>query len=326
MKYIMLTGHRKSGTSLFHSLFDGHDGINVYPVDLSVLYAFFPAWVGPEHSEEQKSERLSLVMRKSLAQVNGKRVSASIERFDSESFLEHVFDRLNPEEFNRPSQILRCVAEAYCTYAGLDKSLPFLFKETSQTVNLAGMLADGVDVTAVQLIRDPRDNYAAIKAGVSDYYHKMGESEQESLASVLNRARMDLELALLKRADGPEVLIPLRFEDLVSQPSKEMEDLMGKLNIPWSESLRKPTRLGEPYAGNSHDGMKFSAVSKANMGRWRSRITDHEACVIEAWMRHVMEQWGYELVYSDVDHARALEKFYAWYNLRYFYRDSFAVC
>ena len=29
----------------------------------------------------------------------------------------------------------------------------------------------------LQIIRDPRDNYAAIKAGVSSYYKKIGENE-----------------------------------------------------------------------------------------------------------------------------------------------------
>ena len=40
----ILTGHRKSGTSMFHRLFDGHPDINLYPVDLSILYAYFPCF------------------------------------------------------------------------------------------------------------------------------------------------------------------------------------------------------------------------------------------------------------------------------------------
>lgn len=325
MKYIMLTGHRKSGTSLFHALFDGHSAVNVYPVDLSVLYAFYPAWSVPKYSRQQKIERLSMVLRKATTSVHGKRVSALIDRFNIDEFLNHVLERFVPVESDRPSQILSCVAESFCAYAGLDESLPFLFKETSQTVNFTGMLEDDIDIVAVQLVRDPRDNYAAIKAGVPGYYQKMGESERESLASVLNRAKMDLELALVKQQYTPERFVALRFEDLVARPDQEMRTIMSKLNIPWEDSLLQPTRLGEMYAGNSHDGLKFKEVSNVNVGRWRTRISDYEACVIEAWMRHVMGRWNYELCYTNAEHASALEKFYAWYNCRYFYRDSFAV-
>ena len=40
--FIFLTGHRKSGTTLLKSLIDGHPDINVYPTDLTLLYAYFP--------------------------------------------------------------------------------------------------------------------------------------------------------------------------------------------------------------------------------------------------------------------------------------------
>ena len=39
-KIILLTGHRKSGTSMLHRLFDGHPTVNNYPVDIS-LYGLF---------------------------------------------------------------------------------------------------------------------------------------------------------------------------------------------------------------------------------------------------------------------------------------------
>ena len=39
---IFLTGHRKSGTSLLHRLFDNHPDIDVYPTDLTIFYKYFP--------------------------------------------------------------------------------------------------------------------------------------------------------------------------------------------------------------------------------------------------------------------------------------------
>ena len=49
----ILSGHRKSGTSLFRRLFDNIDEINLYPVDLTVLYSYFPYY-----SELYKNDKI----------------------------------------------------------------------------------------------------------------------------------------------------------------------------------------------------------------------------------------------------------------------------
>ena len=38
-------GHRKSGTTLLANLLDGHPQLAVYPVDLVLLYAYFPDFI-----------------------------------------------------------------------------------------------------------------------------------------------------------------------------------------------------------------------------------------------------------------------------------------
>jgi hypothetical protein len=319
----MLTGHRKSGTTLLHKLFDGHPYLNVYPVDLCLLYAFYPYWTTPEFGPLERKERLSLVIKKSTSPFYGKKISESIKKFDCEEFLNLFWEKNNPEVLTRPSCIVQAVGESYCEYAGLDKSLPFLFKETSQTVNLQGMLDDGMDVTAAQIIRDPRDNYAAIKAGVSHYYEKMGEGEKESLASVLNRARMDLDLGWQEQNTNRKAFFAVRFEDLVTEPHKAMDGLVRFMDISWEDSLLRPTLLGEFFSGNSHEGKKFSGISEESVGRWKDRITKFEASVIEGWMATSMASWGYPLEYGHDEHVRALSDFYSWYNSKYFYRDSF---
>lgn len=183
MQFILLTGHRKSGTTLLHKLFDGHPQINIYPVDLSLLYAFFPCWTKSENDGHLLKERISLIIRKSSDAIEGKPISRKVKEFRSNEFLDLLWKRNKPDRLVRPASIMAAVAESYCEYADLDPAQPFLFKETSQLVNFQGMIDDGLDVKMIQIIRDPRDNYAAIKAGVANYYSKMGEDESESLAS-----------------------------------------------------------------------------------------------------------------------------------------------
>ena len=44
----------------------------------------------------------------------------------------------------------------------------------------------------VNIIRDPRDNFASIKSGLKKYYEKFGEDNISSLTSTIFRARQDL--------------------------------------------------------------------------------------------------------------------------------------
>ena len=325
MKYVMLTGHRKSGTTLLHKLFDGHTELNVYPVDISLLYAFYPCWSRSCSSVDEKKSRITEVLKSSTARFVGESVSYNINSFNPDDFIEIFWNRSDVDHLLRPSEIIKAVAEAYCDYAGLDKSQPFLFKETSQAINFQGMVDDGLDIDCVQIIRDPRDNYAAIKAGVAGYYLNMNEDEKESLASVLNRASLDLDLAGDLSTDYHNHFSTIRFEDLATSPCEELIKLTERLNIAWNESLLRPTFLGHDFAGNNHHGKKFNGISAEHMGKWPERISAFEAAVIEGWMHRSLETWGYAQAYTKKEQRKALQEFYAWYNCRYFYRDSFGV-
>ena len=319
----MLTGHRKSGTTLLHKLFDGHPEINVYPNDISLLYAFFPCWANSDISLNEKKQRITRVLKKSTSSASGLAVSERVNSFDPDCFVKIFWKHCEDNCLSKPSGLIKALSFAYCDYAELDTSLPFLFKETSQAVNFQGMIDDGLDVECIQIIRDPRDNYAAIKEGVTDYYKKMGEGERESLASLLNRASLDLHLAKDLMSSKEFNYSTLRFEDLVENPDNEMKELAKRVGISWAESLLFPTFLHRDYFGNNHGGEKLVGISAKNAGKWVERISKIEAAIIEGWMEKVMLDWGYQLTHTKEDQRRALQDFYAWYNCRYFYRDSF---
>ena len=68
---IFICGHRKSGTTMFHNLFDGHEELLVYPSDLNLLYAYFPIYISEKYSDEERLERLDTVLFKEFQQVTG---------------------------------------------------------------------------------------------------------------------------------------------------------------------------------------------------------------------------------------------------------------
>jgi len=318
----ILTGHRKSGTSMFHRLFDGHSGITVYPVDICVLYAYFPCFTKNKNlSEENLRLRLKHVLKKGLYSQD---ILSKEEEIHIEEFIKKVNKRLNSTQIRNKVAVIKAIKDAWITVIKQNKdSLPFLFKETSQAIFFQGFKKSFPNLKMISLIRDPRDNYAAIKAGVSNYYSKMGESEKESLASVINRVRMDLKAAELNQKNYPKSFLAIKFEELLKNTEEIMQKITEFLNISFEETLLKTTIKGKPYKGNSHDGKVFSGISTVNLGRWKERIQKEEAMIIEYWLKDLMDFWEYPIEYEIEDSQKEFSKFYEWYNCHYFYHDSF---
>jgi hypothetical protein len=176
----------------------------------------------------------------------------------------------------------------------------------------------------VNLLRDPRDNYSALKAGVGRYYSKLGEGDLETLASLLNRARMDFRAGFQNAASAPGAFRNIRFEDLVAEPRETMRNLARFLELSFEEQMLQPTFLGRNFKGNSHEGQSFDGISPVNAGRWRERISEDEAMVIEYWMEAEMKLAGYETSFRHAESQLAFARFFEWYNTRYFFRDAFA--
>ncbi len=173
---------------MFHRLFDGHPELVVYPDDFSLLYAYFPCYAyQPDATSRQLTDRITTVVKKSLSKVYE---SEEDDRFvDVDGFSDLLLQNLSGRDVRKKADLINAVAQAWCSYKAItDKEKPFLFKETSQSIFFQELKTDLPGLKMISLIRDPRDNYAALKAGVSGRYSKLGEGELETLASLLNRA------------------------------------------------------------------------------------------------------------------------------------------
>ena len=305
---------------MLHKLFDGHPNLVVYPTDLCFLYAYFPCHI---NTEKARIERLRHVLKKSLmAFDNFELYENKLLRVDK--FLDYFFQYLSAKALENKSLLLIEYSNAWYEYFNLMKDSPFVVKETSQAIFSRELIESIPEIKIISLIRDPRDNYAAIKAGIESYYSNFGESELESLASVINRSRMDLLAADYSRNVFPNQFLAIKFEDLINDIEKSLDVISSFCEINNAVSMRTPTILGKSYMGNSYEGERFNGVSNKNVSRWRERISDQEAKIIEFWASDAMRIWHYELAFTQADSARAYSDFYNWYNCRYFYYDSFS--
>jgi len=319
---IFLTGHRKSGTTMFHSLFDGHPALNIYPVDLTVLYAYFPHIISSDLSNEALLNRLDKVI---FGTLEAKLEFHQLE-IDLAKFRQLFRKNLSNEGLRNPAMIIESMLSSWVTLQDLDPAKPFVVKETSADIYAQEIMQWFPNTRFIQLVRDPRDNYAALKAGVSNYYSAMGETELTTLASLINRALIDMKMAL----NNPSILGEsqyrvVRFEDLVVNTEQVMSDIAKFLNIEPSDHLNTPTFMGVPTAGNSHEGKKMVRVSKQNIARWKKRISKEEAMIIEFSFKGVMEKFHYLAEFSPKESSRAFAEYYKWSNYHYYFHDPFAV-
>ena len=169
-------------------LLDGHPNINSFPEDISFLYAFYPNPSRWGDFNAQKS-RLRSVIEKVTIPMENRLVPNTSCRYKFNAFWSCFDKYLSPESFEKFSLLLDLFILSWTEYTDFDPSLPFVFKETTQLLRFSGLLQSDPDFLAIQLVRDPRDNLAAITAGYKNYYMKMGEDRLEILASVINRIR-----------------------------------------------------------------------------------------------------------------------------------------
>jgi hypothetical protein len=103
-----------------------------------------------------------------------------------------------------------------------------------------------------------------------------------------------------------------------------MKKIQEFLKIDWSSTMLAPTIAGQDFHGNTYDLRKTLGISQESVGCWSSRINKEEALVIEEWMGGAMSVFNYKITSTSKERKKAIAVFYAWYNTRYFYRDSFS--
>ena len=87
----------------------------------------------------------------------------------------------------------------------------------------------------------------------------------------------------------------VQFEQLVSDPATVMQKVCNFLEINFDpEVVLRPTKIGEPWGGNSAAQTAFSQISEEPASRWENELSNDEIGWIEWHCRDLMPQFGYE--------------------------------
>lgn len=323
MQTLLITGHRKSGTSLLNKIFDGHPDLNLYPTDVSLLYAFFPFFTAKfKNNPTEYNKRLFKILKMSLTNAAKAFGAKSSQKFPIQNLYKKL-KLISSKNRNNCNEILRLLSKSWAEITKRKSCKYIVFKETSQVVYFPSLIKNNFPKKIIIVVRDPRDNFAAIRSGVKSYYSKYGETVLSSLASSINRIKADLSL-LLEYNNKKNIYI-CKFENLTNNPKKELNKICKFLKITFNKSLSEPSFYGKKAYGNNFDGKKFKRISNENVGNYKSRLDQNEIHVIEWFLRDEMIKLGYlKKGFSlSKSHLTSIRDFYSWYNYKYFYKDSF---
>jgi len=316
---IFLCGHRKSGTSVFKSLFDNHPDLIVYPMDLNILYLYFPDFINKHKDYNTRKNRLKKVLFDDLDFFFQElKISPN---FSIKKFSNLFFDKIG-NELGDIKIIIETLFNSFIEICESNNLIP-VFKETSSEIYFNEINLWFPNSKFIQLVRDPRDNYAALKSGKEKYYSKFGETEMQLLASLIHRTRLGTDIGILLSEKLPNRFLTLKFEDLLLNKEIEIKKACNFLGINFDKTLLNTTILGQNYPGNNFNNKTFKDLSSENLGKWKTRINEREAKIIEFNLEKMMNNFGYQKSFDIADCIPDVSEFYKYENYKFYYNERF---
>ncbi|MFC1631079.1 sulfotransferase [Candidatus Omnitrophota bacterium] len=313
---VFIGGHRRSGTTLFMALLDGHAQLSVFPPDSGFFYGYFPVYEDSKYDNQQRINRIIEFCYDNLRQ--------QIAKVDPEKECDFPFEELQLRFREKAAQgnftskeLLVAMISAYrgTLGEGAGDTKRWVEKTTSSEIYAKHIFDWFPKAQFIHILRDPRDNYASLKSGWEVRYKQHHSEPRQLLQSMIERGKLGMELARenLKRYGRKRYLI-VKFEELIGNPKAELEKICNFLGIAYNHNLLKPTTLGRLWKGNNFKGQQFNGLSTANLGRWKERIIEHEAKVLEYYFRELMPYFGYQPHFDFNQCIDAAVEHYKWHN------------
>jgi Sulfotransferase family len=284
-----IAGQAKSGTTLVAALLDNHPELLVLPQET----AYFPT-VLKKYGDAGRRAQFDYLTKTSFSRVlfggEPKWREHEYKNFPQQKFLQ-TFERVAFDPANAQRDLLPLMAEAYGETIGvpLDRIKRWIEKTPANRNHVDEILMRFAKVKLLVTLRDPRAILATQIA-----LEKTRRTKRFSVYYVIAHWRVAAKLA--KRVQSGEVPgLLVQFEQLVSAPGKVMENVCDYLEINFDpEIILRPTKIGEPWGGNSAAQIPFSEISPEPASRWERELSEPEIGWVEWHCRDLMPEFGYE--------------------------------
>jgi hypothetical protein len=269
-----IVGVGRSGTTLLVSLLDGHPELLSLPHESKAV-----SW----HAADDPVSRLY-------------EVTPYGDRFPAEPDAREAFDARLRSRLQGPANLrtaLLALVDAVVrtgTPSDVAKASTWLEKTPKHLPRVPTLLAEfGPSTRAICVIRDPR----AVFLSRSRRWNRRGV---HALRVFARRWAFYDALSCRFELSHPGFRV-VRYEDLVRHPEPTLRGVADHLGIAWHASLLEPSRMGEPWRGNSSFEQRGAqaGLSSASLDRYRTELADDEISEIERLLGPRMVHRGYAL-------------------------------
>jgi Sulfotransferase family len=295
-----IAGQAKSGTTLLAALLDSHPELLVLPQET----AYFPS-VLTKYRDCGRRAQFDYLTKESFSRVlfggEPKWREHEYTNFPQQKFIE-TFERLAFDPSNGQRDLLALMAESYAATLGtpLDRINRWIEKTPANRNHVNDIFARFPQAKFLVTLRDPRAILATQIA-----LEKTRQTKRFSVYYVVAHWRAAAKLARRVRS-GDVIGLFVQFEELVSAVSTVMKNVCDYLEIQFDpEVVLTPTKIGQPWGGNSAAQVAFSHVTAEPASRWERELSEDEVGWVEWHCRDLMPEFGYEPRLSD----RALRHF-----------------
>jgi hypothetical protein len=295
-----IAGQAKSGTTLLAALLDSHPELLVLPQET----AYFPT-VLRKYRDAGRRGQFDYLTKESFSRVlfggEPKWREHEYKNFPQQKFLQ-AFERLTFDPASAKRDLLALMAESYAATLGIpiDRIKRWIEKTPANRNHVDEIFARFPQAKLLITLRDPRAILATQIA-----LEKTRQTKRFSVYYVIAHWRVAAKLARRVRSgDIPGLFV--QFEQLVNAVSTVMKNVCDYLEIAFDPDIvLTPTKIGQPWGGNSASQIAFSRVSAGPASRWELELSEDEIGWVEWHCRDLMPEFGYQPRLS----ARALRHF-----------------
>ncbi|HME88759.1 MAG TPA: sulfotransferase [Chthoniobacterales bacterium] len=284
-----IAGQAKSGTTLVAALLDGHPELLVLPQET----AYFPT-VLKKYRDAGRRAQFDYLTKESFSRVlfggEPKWREHVYKDFPQQRFRE-TFERVAFGRENARRDLLALMAESYAATIGvpLDRIERWIERTPANRNHVDEIFSRFPSAKVIVTLRDPRAILATQIA-----LEKTRQTKRFSVYYVIAHWRVAAKLAKSVRVGIFPGLV-IQFEQLVSEPAAIMKEVCDHLEIGFDpEVVLKPTKMREPWGGNSAAQIVFSKVSAEPASRWEKELSADEIGWVEWHCRDLMLEFGYE--------------------------------
>lgn len=297
MNKVFLLGCHKSGTSLLRSLFDGSDQFFTVPIE-SHFISMMNWWIDypfrqqyPKVLDKQsfKSNILKWINYSNKANdpLSDSVTLGLFEEKAAEDFLDKAL--INVDLKNEKDLINLYFETLYISLNGSNNGFlnKIIIEKSVENFEHAIDLARVFPTSKfIHIIRNPYSNIVSLRK------YKTLNGVYPEMIKVLNSISQSY-YHLIKNKRNIENYLIIRYEDLVTDTTKEINKICEFLNIKFDENLMQPTFRGEKWKGNSTSSVEFDGIGNT-LNKWEKEISPFEIYLVNKFLRHTLSLYDYK--------------------------------